>query len=85
MAASPPESRRVEIDDGRFSRLSDLAARRGTTVASLLREAIDSVFPDVHEERRRAAGRYLLSAPPMSVPPDWLELLDMERSPWAGG
>lgn len=74
------QSRHVELDEGRLTRLRDLAAQRGTTVPALLREAIDSVFPDVDAERRRAAGRFLLSAPPMPVPPYWRDLLTHEDS-----
>jgi hypothetical protein len=62
-------TRRLQIllDEERHRRISALAAERGVSVATVVREAIDRglAMPD---ERRRAAGRRLLAAAPMPVP-----------------
>ena len=57
----------ILIDDDRHSRLKAIARERGVSVATVVREAIDQrvAGPD---GRRRAAGRRLLEAAPMSVP-----------------
>lgn len=56
----------VLIDDDRQRRLEAEAARRGVSVAVLVREAIDAVYPSTAEERRAAAER-ILNADPMPV------------------
>jgi hypothetical protein len=48
-------------------RLEQEAAVRGTSVATLVREAIDLTFPPAHR-RRRDAAESILDAPPMDVP-----------------
>jgi hypothetical protein len=75
-------SRRLQIlmDEERAARLERLAAQRGTSVAALLREAVDIAFPDSDARRRAAAGRRLLEAPPMPVPADWQELKRESRA-----
>ena len=50
-------------------RLEHLAEQRGTSVATLVREAIDLAYPDDDLARRRAAARHVLDAEPMDVPP----------------
>ncbi len=71
-------TRRLQIllDEERMQRLERRAQRSGTSVAALIRDAIDLAFPD--EERRRAAGRRLLEAPPMPVE-DWETMKRVER------
>ena len=68
------------LDEERYRRVSDLAAERGTSVASVIREAIDRGLPS-STRRRRAAGRAILDAEPMEVSdvPDLLVELDELR------
>ena len=55
------------LDDDRYARVADLARRTGKSVAAVIRDAIDrNLAPD--EDRRAAAGRAILAAPPMDVP-----------------
>lgn len=61
------ERLQILLDPDRRRRLEREAAARGTSVASVIREAIDVAFPATSDERRRAAQR-LLDAEPMSVP-----------------
>lgn len=62
-------TRRLQIlmDEERYERLAARAAARGASVATLVREAIDTSFPPV-EPRRAAAAAALLAAEPMPVP-----------------
>lgn len=64
-------TRRLQIllDDERFDRLERRARQRGTSVAALIRDAIDVAFPEAVPERRRAIEAFL-EAEPMSVE-DW--------------
>lgn len=64
-------TRRLQLllDEGRFARLEQRAQRRGTSVAALIREAIDSTFPDEELDRARAI-ELLLGADPMPID-DW--------------
>lgn len=57
------------LDEERYGRLERRAAEAGTSVASLIREAIDVAFPEVVTDRERA-GDAILSAEPMPVD-DW--------------
>jgi hypothetical protein len=57
----------VLIDKGRWSRLEQEAGRRGVSIGTLVREAIDERFPGDAEERR-AALQAILDAGPMDVP-----------------
>lgn len=61
----------VLIDEGRATRLDAEAARRGVSVATLVREGIDHVLPDgpTRGEREAALAR-VLAAPPIEVPDD---------------
>lgn len=63
--------RRLQIllDGERMNRLEREAERRGSSVATLVREAIDGAFPD-GAPSRSAAGRLLLDASPLPVE-DW--------------
>lgn len=68
------------LDDERYQRVAALAGQRGTSVASVIREAIDRGLPKSDQERLRA-GRAVLDAAPMQVPdvPDLLVELDELR------
>ena len=55
------------LDEERYQRVAALAGRRGTSVASVIREAIDRGLPRADEERMRA-GHAVLEAEPMEVP-----------------
>ncbi len=61
------ERLQVMIDRDQRERLERCARDRGTSVATLVREAIDLAFPDDIGRRREAADR-LLAAEPMDVP-----------------
>ena len=62
------KSRRLQVlvDDEQFRRLEAAAARRKVPVAVIVREALDEKVP-AHSERRRAAGKRILSALTMDV------------------
>ncbi len=57
----------VLLDEDRHSRLVEIAAERGVSVGSVVREAIDRGLPDLDDRRRRAARR-ILEAEDMDVP-----------------
>jgi len=63
--------RRVQIlmDEPRYRRVEAEARRRGTSVAAVIREAIDRAYP-ADLVRKRAAAQRILSASPMEVPED---------------
>ncbi len=69
------------LDEDRYRRVSELARQRGTSVAAVIREAIDRGLPSP-DRRRAAAARRLLDAEPMPVPdvPDLLAELEDLRS-----
>jgi hypothetical protein len=71
----------VLIDEGRWHRLIAESRRRRVSVAVLVREALDLVYP-VDHDTRRAAGEEILAAEPMELPPldDLLAELDDIRS-----
>jgi hypothetical protein len=54
------------LDDDRYERVHALARQRGTSVASVIREAIDRGLPTTRR-RRSAAARRILAAEPMDV------------------
>lgn len=62
----------VLLDEGRLARLTQEAERRGSSVANLVREAIDVAFPADGLSRSDAA-HVLLDAEPIEVG-DWHEL-----------
>jgi len=68
-------TRRLQIllDDERYERLARQAAEGGTSIAMLVRDAIDARFPAVDPERRAAAD-HILAAEPMSLPDDPADL-----------
>lgn len=57
----------VLLDGERHRRLTEIAAERGVSVATVVRDAIDRGLPNT-EGRRRDAGRRLLDAADMPVP-----------------
>jgi hypothetical protein len=61
--------RRLQIllDEDRFGRVSAEAARRRSSVAAVIRDAIDVALP-VDADVRRSAGTAILGAPDMPVP-----------------
>lgn len=63
--------RRVQLllDERRYAVLEREAARRGASVAALIRAAIDRTYAGT-DANRLAAGQALLDAPPMPVE-DW--------------
>jgi hypothetical protein len=69
----------IEVDQR--DRLEREARERGTSVATLVREAIDLAFPSISAERR-AAARLILDAVPVPVPAvdELVEELDTLRS-----
>ena len=64
-------TRRLQIllDEDRYARLERLARRRGASVATIVREAIDAAFPVDGPDRVEAARR-VLDAEPIPVS-DW--------------
>lgn len=65
------------LDEERYQRVAALAEQQGSSVAAVIREAIDRGLPS-SDRRRSAAGRRLLAAVPMPVPdvPELLTELD---------
>jgi len=61
--------RRLQIllDDGRYRRVAAAARERKTSVAAVIRDAIDQALP-VDLERKRRAAQELLAAEPIPVP-----------------
>lgn len=64
------------LDDERYERVHALARQRGTSVATVIREAIDRGLPAT-ERRRSAAARRILAAEPMPVADLLAELDDL--------
>lgn len=76
--------RRLQIllDDARYRRVEAAARERQTSVAAVIRDAIDKALP-VDLERKREAARRILEADPIPVPETVEELkreLDEIRS-----
>jgi predicted DNA-binding protein len=67
----PTLTRRLQIllDEDRYLRLERVARRRGSSVATIVRDAIDAAFPDDGPSRAEAARR-VLDAEPIPVS-DW--------------
>ncbi len=61
--------RRLQIllDDDRYQRVETLARQQGTSVAAVIRQAIDRGLPSP-DRRREAAARQLLAAAPAAAP-----------------
>ncbi len=54
------------LDDERYQRVQTLAHQRGTSVAAVIREALDRGLPAT-QRRRSAAARRILAVAPMEV------------------
>jgi hypothetical protein len=74
MHVSGELTRRLQIlvDEARYERLEHLARQRGTSVATVVRDAIDATYPPDADDRGEAA-RQLLSAEPIPVD-DWASI-----------
>lgn len=61
--------RRLQIllDESRYRRVAAIAREQKTSIAAVIRDAIDLLNPD-DRAKKRAAARRILEAPPMSVP-----------------
>ena len=57
----------ILIDEPRYRRLRAEARERGTSVAAVIRDAVDQVVPATASRRGKAA-RAVLAAEPMPVP-----------------
>lgn len=70
-----PHDRRLQVrlDEDRYQRVAALARQRRTSMAAVVREAIDRELPS-SDQRRRAAADRILGADPTPVP-DVPELL----------
>lgn len=64
------------LDDERYERIHTLARQRGTSVAAVIREALDRGLPAT-QQRRAAAGQRLLAADLMPVDDLLAELDDV--------
>jgi Ribbon-helix-helix protein, copG family len=71
----------ILIDDERYQRVRALARQRGTSVATIIREALDRGLPAT-QRRRAAAARRILDAVPMETG-DLLTELDELRGRYA--
>ena len=67
MAATKTRRLQVLVEEAQWQRLEDAAATRGVSVASLVRDAIETALPGSTAERS-AAARAVLGAEPMAVP-----------------
>lgn len=56
----------ILLDEERYERVRALARQRGTSVATVIREALDRGLPAA-QRRRAAAARRILDAAPMEV------------------
>lgn len=68
-------TRRLQIllDEARYRRLEQQAQARGTSIATVVRDAIDHSIPSTDAERQAALDR-ILAADPMELPEDPAEL-----------
>lgn len=66
----------ILIDEERYERVQALARQRGTSVATVIREAIDRGLPSA-QQRRSAAARRILAAEPMEIGDVLTELDDL--------
>ena len=74
----------ILIDETRYRRLAARARERNTSVAAVIREAIDVAFP-ADLARKRAAWKRIRAAEPMPVPADPRELKAELEELRAGG
>jgi len=59
----------ILLDDARYQRLEHRARKQGTSIALLVREAIDVAYPAEGVSRAEAAAAFL-AEPPMDLP-EW--------------
>lgn len=57
----------ILLDDARYRRVAAAAKERKTSVAAVIRDAIDEAVP-ADREAKRAAADAILAAEPMEVP-----------------
>lgn len=55
------------LDEARYRRVAAAARRRQTSVAAVIRDAIDKALPD-DADKKRAAADAILAAEPVPVP-----------------
>lgn len=67
MGATKTRRLQVLIEEAQWQRLEDIATTRGVSVASLVRDAIETSLPGGSVERH-AAAQAVLDAEPMAVP-----------------
>ena len=60
-------SLQILLDDARYCRLAAAARERGTSIAAVVREAIDLALP-VDHAKKRAALKAILEAEPTPMP-----------------
>ena len=77
--------RRLQIllDEQRYRRVAARARDRKTSVAAIIREAIDVALP-ADQAKKRAAAKRILAAEPITLP-DWDELKAELNEARAGG
>lgn len=64
----------VLLDQERYDRVAEEAARRGGSVASVIRDAIDIAYPSQRERQRVALAKWLEStAEPVTEDVTWEE------------
>lgn len=81
--ASLTHRMQVLLDDERYRRLESRARARGTSIARLVREAIDERYPAADATRADAAAAFL-GAPSADLP-EWPELKsEMEEASISG-
>lgn len=73
----PTLNRRLQVlvDDDRYARLERQARAQRTSVATIVRQALDLVYPATGDEQRWRAVDRILDAEPIDVG-DWDELSD---------
>lgn len=62
----------IQLDEDRYQKVAHEAARRGVSIAEIIREAIDQLPVDA--DSRQAAIAAILTAEPMPVPDDPADL-----------
>lgn len=62
----------ILIDEARYRRVESAARRRGTSVAAVVRDAIDQALAD-DADAKRAAADAILAAEPIPLPDDPME------------
>ncbi|WP_300013326.1 CopG family transcriptional regulator [Pseudonocardia sp.] len=70
------------LDEDRLARITQEAERRGSSVAALVREAIDACYPP-DGPSRSAAGQLLLDAEPLDLG-DWADAKSEIESMYPG-